>query len=189
MLEARQWGRGRERWVWRSQSCSKKVRFLPETGKWGEKLLFQNSQELTHFHRGPREEQLMGGQVQSEGLLWGWAEKKEYSGHFESLIWKEAIWCLVPRKLFIFSRDLGFVRVEGPMVAPWADEGLHLTPEAWLVPASAPLHRAVPTVSWCADSCLFRSPSGLPLRAVPLWEKHGRFLILATYIWEKQSKC
>lgn len=34
---------------------------FPETGKRGEKLLFQNSQKLAHIHRGLREEQFMGG--------------------------------------------------------------------------------------------------------------------------------
>ena len=58
-----------------AKSCRhKKVLFLPETGKPREKLFFQNTPKLTHFHRGPREEQLVEwgwGQVRSEGLLQG----------------------------------------------------------------------------------------------------------------------
>lgn len=35
------------------------------------------------------------------------------------------------------SDVLGLCEGGGPMVAPWAGEGLHLMLEAWLVPASA----------------------------------------------------
>lgn len=62
----------------------KKVPFLPETDKL-EEMFFQNSQSLTHFHRGPGEEQFVGSRCSQRACPGNELRRKD-TGHFESLI-------------------------------------------------------------------------------------------------------
>lgn len=184
-----------------SQAGKKRVPLLLETDKLGEKLFFRASQCLTHFPRAPGEEQLWEAVVgrgclrgdRKERKLWFLGNSFRKESHLvlstkqTSLAFHRLLgcgaWCAVPQ---------GSVRWEEPPMAPGpAESCISCLKPDWSKPPSASAAQPSPG---CADGLTavsFGAPwvSTASECLAPCGKKRGRFLILTSYIWDKQSKC